>query len=208
MLVKGIGGGGGVWSLLYSVCRTIVSGLRTITNILQSRLCRLDRVSPVIYGSNSLCFTVWPAVPYPVPVPVQSKQTTNLHLHCRSCWWAAPAGTDRNSGANVVHVNIKPGAKLKWSADTGRWSNLSHWLIGAPMNMENFIFALKLSTAQHCTADCTTIWLSLQYLGLGWVGWLNIAQCCRRVKLSDWSREISLGKWWLGTILSTLTVYR
>ena len=154
--------------VLYSVWR-IVSGLRTITNILQSRLCRLDRVSPVIYGSNSLCFTVWPAVPYPVPVPVQSKQTTNLHLHCRSCWWAAPAGTDRNSGANVVHVNIKPRAKLKWSADTGRWSNLSHWLIGAPMNMETLY--LHWNCPQHCTALQTTQrsdWVSNIW---GWDGW-------------------------------------
>ena len=39
--------------MAYSVFCT-GSGLRTITNILQFSLYGLDRVSPVIYGSNSL----------------------------------------------------------------------------------------------------------------------------------------------------------
>ena len=50
--------------VVYSVC-CIVSGLRTITNILQFSLYRLDKVSPVIYGGNihfALCFTIGSAL--------------------------------------------------------------------------------------------------------------------------------------------------
>ena len=69
---------GGLFSILYASIEGMVSGKRTITHILQSSLLgRLDRVSPVIYGTNIhfvLCFTVCS--------PVSPVETNNKFAFC------------------------------------------------------------------------------------------------------------------------------